>query len=62
MMMAEGLAVGGNVDQLRPTALTRDGAQEPSGQVFTSIQQPFESHGLGDGTIIKEKDYGAPGG
>ncbi len=54
-MMAVGLAVGGNVHQLRPVALVREAALKARGKILAAIQQMLKSHGLRNRPVIKKE-------
>src|SRR6185312_13511103 len=55
VMMAVGLAVSGNVHQLRPSALAREAAFKALGKIFTAIEQMLKRHSLRNRPIIKKE-------
>src|ERR1700704_2934818 len=55
--MAVGLAVGGDMDQLRPGAGIGERSQKAFGEAPSVGQQILESNGAGNGAIVKEHVY-----
>ncbi len=62
VMMAVGFAVSGDVHELWPAARVRETAYQPLGEVFAVGEQVFKSHGLRNGSVIKEQVDVAAGG
>ena len=55
MMMAIGLAIGGNVHELGPGAGIRKSALESRGKLLSTIEQFFKRYCLGDRAVVEEK-------
>ena len=55
MMVAVGLAVGGDVHELRPAAVLGEAADQAVGEAFAIGEQPFEGDGAGDGAVVEEE-------
>ena len=54
-MMAVGLAIGGDVHELRPAAVLGESADQAAGKTFAVGKQAFESDGAGDGAIVEKQ-------
>ena len=65
VVVAVGLAVGRDVDQLRPRGppglgiLGGEGAEEPADQGLAAREEPIESDGARDGAVVEEEVEGA---
>jgi len=57
-MVAVGLAVGGNVDQLGMLAVRVEALQEPVEKLLAAVQELFESHRARDAGIVKKESDG----
>ena len=55
MMMAVGLAVSGDVHELRPAAVLGEAADQPVGETFAIGEQAFEGDGAGDGSVVEKQ-------
>ena len=60
MMMAVGLAIGGDMHQLRPAAIVGKSAEQPVGKRLAIAQQPFEGHRARDGAVVEKQVDAAP--
>src|ERR1035438_5000645 len=60
MMMAIGLAIRGDVHELRPAPVIGKSAEQAVGKSLAVAQQPFESHRARDGSVIKKQVNAAP--
>ncbi len=54
VMVAVGLTIGGDVNDLGPRARIRERGQKPSSEVFSFFEQVLEGDGLRNGAIIKK--------
>src|SRR5262249_45602323 len=61
MMVAVGLAIRGDVDELSPGAGIREPTSQPLRELLATLQQLLKSHGLGDRAIVKEQINPASG-
>ena len=57
MMMAVGLAVGRDVDELRPLARRGERAHEAIGQVLALVEQPLECDAARDRSVVEEEGH-----
>src|SRR5271157_6215797 len=61
MMMTIGLAVGGDVNQLRPRAVVMEAAEQAVGKVLSVAEQFFERDGVRDAAVVKKQTEAAAG-
>ena len=55
MMVTIGLAISGNVHQLRPVATVREAALQPVRKFLSAVQELFKGDGAGNRPVIKEE-------
>ncbi len=55
VMMAVGLTVCGDVDDLSPRALLGEASEEAMGEGFPVLQKPLKGHGTRDWAIVEEE-------
>src|SRR6185369_10010120 len=60
VVMAVGLPVGGDVDQLRPLPGSGEAARQAVGEYFTAVKKLFEGNRLGNGAIVKVDGNASP--
>src|SRR5207248_392746 len=60
-VMAIGLAVGGDVNELRSFTVAVKSCEQPVGEVFAARQESFEGDGARDGAVVKEERDGPAG-
>ena len=60
VVVSVALTVGGDVHELRPIAGIGKSSCQTVRELLAAVQQPFESYGLGDWSVIKKDGDAAP--